>query len=164
MGDDKLKGYQGESHTGEALSSPYPVSRLAAQIDLVDIARELERADEAVNLRVTAKLEVIAQQIRSLQAEARRVLETAQHDHALHHARCTFKRIPGQTYHLYRKPDGSTYFSMVAPRDWGGSPPHDFVGSYRLEPDLSWVPADRPAADDSARRLVTRLLEAGGSD
>jgi hypothetical protein len=164
MGDDKFKSYQGESHTGAALSSPYPVSRLAAQIDLVDIARELERADEAVNLRVTAKLEVIAEQIRALQAEARRVLETAQHDHALHHARCNFKRIPGQTYHLYRKPDGSTYFSMVAPRDWGGSPPHDFVGSYRLEPDLSWVPADQPAADDSARRLVARLLEAGGSD
>lgn len=164
MGDDKLRRYRGDAHQGEAMSSPYPVSRLAAQIDLVDIARELERADAAVNLRVTAKLEVIAEQIRSLQAEARRVLETAQQDHALHHARCHFKRIPGQTYHLYRKGDGSTYFSMVAPNDWGGEPPHDFVGSYRLEPDMSWVPADEPESDDSARRLVARLLDAGGPD
>ena len=159
MGNDKFKRYRGDTHDGEAMSSPYPVSRLAAQIDLVDIARDLERADQAVNLRVTAKLEVIAEQIRSLQAQARRVLESAQRDHFLHHARCNFKRIPGQTYHLYRKPDGSTYFSMVAPGDWGGTPPHTFVGSYRLEPDMSWVPAEQPAGDDSARRLVARLLD-----
>lgn len=162
MEDKKFTRYRGERHDGEERSSPYPVSRLAAQIDLVDIARELERADQAVNLRVTAKLEVIAEQIRSLQAEARRVLETAQRDHSLHRAQCNFKRIPGQTYHLYRRADGTTYFSMLAPADWRGQPPHAFLGSYRLEPDMSWVPADQPEADDSARRLVARLLDDSG--
>ncbi|HEV57569.1 MAG TPA: DUF2452 domain-containing protein, partial [Phycisphaerales bacterium] len=84
MPDKEHRRYQGERHGGEAQSAPYPLSRLAAQIDLVDVARELERADAAVNLRVSAKLEVIAEQIRALQTEARRVLESAQRDQALH--------------------------------------------------------------------------------
>jgi len=163
MPDKEHRRYQGERHGGEAQSAPYPLSRLAAQIDLVDVARELERADAAVNLRVSAKLEVIAEQIRALQTEARRVLESAQRDQALHRAQCNFRRIPGHVYYLYRRPEGATYFSMLAPEDWRGQPPHAFLGAYRLEADMSWVPADQPEADDSARRLVARLLDDRGT-
>ncbi|HDP89190.1 MAG TPA: DUF2452 domain-containing protein, partial [Thioalkalivibrio sp.] len=42
-------------------------------------------------------------------------------------------------------------------------PPHAFLGAYRLEADMSWVPADQPEADDSARRLVARLLDDRGT-
>ena len=59
----------------------------------------------------------------------------------LHRARCNFQKRVGHTYHLYERPDGSSYFSMLHPDDWNGRAPHPFVGSFRLEPDMSWTPA-----------------------
>lgn len=152
-------------HDGPGHSSPYPVSRLAPGFGLVDLAREIEQADRAVAGRLGAQLEVIAEQVKSLQAQARRILEQARSDQRLHHARCAFRRIPGKIYHLYEHADGSLAFSMLSPDDWGGRPPHAFVGSYRLENDLSWVAAD--AADDArddSRALVSGLLAACGDE
>jgi hypothetical protein len=158
MGNENLKKHQGKSHGGPNRSSPYPLSRLAPAISLVDVARQIEQADRMVNARVSAKLQVIADQIKALQEEARAVLAEARHDQELHHARCHFQRRPGQIYHLYRQQDGSLYFSMLSPDDWRGSPPHAFQGSYRLETDMSWTPLadlDRP---DNTRALLERLL------
>lgn len=139
-----MKKYEGEQHTGPGRAAPYPVSRLAPAIELVDLAGQIAEADRALDLRVNAKLKVIADQIKALQAEARKILEEAQHDQELHRACCAFKRKPGSIYHLYRRPEGGRYFSMLSPRDWRGAPPHEFIGSYRLENDLSWTPAAAP--------------------
>ena len=123
MADDKLKKYRGEMHGGDARSSPYPVSRLAPAFDLVDVAREISQADVMVSNRVSAKLKVIADQIKALQAQARAVLDEARQDQDLHRVPCNFQRRPGTVYHLYRRTDGSRYFSLLSPRDWRDSPP-----------------------------------------
>lgn len=131
-----------KKHSGPDRSSPYPVSRLAPPIALVDLAKEIQTADQMVNNRLSAKLTVIAEQIKNLQDEARKILTQAHHDQDLHRVRCHFKRIPGNTYHLYQKEDGSRYFSMLSPADWKPNhPPHRFIGSYRLENDMSWTPS-----------------------
>jgi hypothetical protein len=158
---DEYKKYEGkgEVHAGAARSAPYPVSRLGASVDLVDLAQQISVADSHINTRISAKLQLIAEQIRHLQDEARAALEGAQRDQELHRAQCNFKRIPGRLYHLYGRSDGSSYFSMLGPEEWSGTPPHPFKGSYRLENDMSWTPAaaiDRP---DDSRELVRRLLE-----
>lgn len=158
MADDKLKKYRGEMHEGDARSSPYPVNRLAPAFDLVDVAREISQADAMVNTRVSAKLKVIADQIKALQAEARAVLEEARQDQELHRVPCNFQRRPGTVYHLYRRPDGSRYFSLLSPGDWRDSPPHESLGSYLLENDLSWTPAEDIGKDDDTREIVNRLL------
>lgn len=148
-------------HQGADNSSPYPVSRLAPGFGLVDLAREIEQADQIVSGRLGAQLHVIAEQVKSLQAQARDILEQAQADQRLHHARCAFRRIPGHIYHLYEELDGSHAFSMLSPDDWGGSPPKPFVGSYRLENDMSWTPAESiTGQEDDSRQMVARLLEA----
>ncbi len=164
MSDTKKHEGKGALHSGDARSAPYPVSRLGAAVDLVDIAREISTADSHINTRVSSKLELIAAQIRHLQSEARSVLEAAQRDQALHRAQCNFKRIPGRVYHLYQRRDESCYFSMLGPAEWGGKPPHPFSGSYRLENDMSWTPeADLNSPDDS-RELVQRLLDGVDGD
>jgi len=150
---------KGELHQGDARSAPYPVSRLGANVELVDLVQQIATADSHINTRVSAKLQVIADQIRNLQEEAREVLESAQRDQELHRAQCNFKRIPGRTYHLYQRADGSTYFSMLGPNDWGGKAPHEFLGGYRLENDMSWTPADQVDMPDDSRELVRRLLD-----
>ncbi|WP_295428074.1 DUF2452 domain-containing protein [uncultured Thiodictyon sp.] len=63
---------------------------------------------------------------------------------------------------LYRKPDGRAFFSMLSPTHWGGRPPHGFVGSYRLESDWSWTPAEAAAGPDDTADLVNQLLRDGG--
>ena len=159
MEQQDKKNKESGIHTGPDHSAPYPVSRLAPPIALVDLAREIEQADQMVNVRVSAKLRVIADQIKALQEEARTVLEEAQQDQDLHHAQCAFKRLPGHIYHLYQKEDGSRHFSMLSPEDWQSAPPHTFLGSYRLEADMSWTPSEKLDTPDDSRKLVERLLE-----
>ena len=120
-------------------SLPYPSSRLSARIELVDLAKEIEQADQAIGMVANAKLQAIRDQMRALQAQARRVLEQAQAAMQLHRAQCQFKKVPGHVYHLYRKPTGDLYFSMLSPQEWGNNPPHTFEGSYRLEADMSFT-------------------------
>jgi hypothetical protein len=150
-------------HQGADRSAPYPVSRLAPGFGLVDLAREIEQADQVVSGRLGAQLQVIAEQVKALQAQARAVLEQARDDQRLHHARCAFRRIPGHTYHLYEEADGALAFSMLSPEDWNGRPPRPFVGSYRLETDMSWTPAGELERQDDSRQLVNRLLAAADS-
>ena len=150
-------------HQGADHSAPYPVSRLAPSFCLSDLAREIEQADQMVSTRLSAQLQVIATQVKALQAQAREILEQAQADQRLHHARCAFRRIPGHVYHLYEEADGTLGFSMLSPDDWRGRPPKPFIGSYRLQPDMSWTPADNGLdGHEESRRLVARLLATGG--
>lgn len=137
---------------------PYPTSRLAARIDLVDMAQEIEKADQALGLVVGAKLEVIRDQMRALQEEARKLLEEAQLSARLQRAKCNFRKIPGKVYHLYRRPDGDLYFSMLSPDEWGGVPPHVFEGSYKVEIDLSLRPLTDERNRPDGRAVVSHLL------
>jgi hypothetical protein len=141
------------------------MSRLAPPHDLVDVAREIQQADALLGAVTSAKLELVVRQIRALQDEALCLLEAAQRDGELHRTACGFKKRPGRVYHLYRRPDGTRYFSMLSPAEWGGAPPHAFEGSYRLEVDMSWTPlharglcADEPreAPELSAEEIETR--------
>lgn len=159
MSDDDPVRYSGDKHLGPARTSPYPVSRLAPAHDLVDVAREIATADQAIGSVVGGKLEVIARQIRALQDEAQALLSAARRDLELHRAECSFVKRPGSIYHLYRRGDARLYFSMLSPDDWGGAPPHPYEGSYRLESDRSWTPVDEIDApperpEDRLRRLL----------
>ncbi len=158
MSDDDTKAIP---HRGADHSSPYPVSRLAPAFEGTDLAAEAARARSMLNARTGAKLRVIADQIRFLQEEARKVLAEAREEQALTNAQCSFKRIPGKSYHMYRKPDGSRFFSMLSPADWGGEPPHPFLGSYRLEADYSWTPQDKGRDAANTGELVEQLLAIG---
>ncbi|MBK1720151.1 DUF2452 domain-containing protein [Thiocystis violacea] len=149
-------------HPGEARSSPYPVSRLAPAFDSGDLAAEVAKAEAMLSARTGAKLRVIADQIRLLQEEARKVLADAQEEQTLTRAACAFKRIPGKTYHLYQRAEGQTFFSMLSPAEWGGASPHLFLGSYRLEVDYSWTPAEQSDRSDETGALVDQLLRIGG--
>ena len=158
---------------GRQLVNPRSVRRHNDPMDLVELARSVQQADKFVRATTSGKLQVIVDTIRSLQdqvcvyvcvnscaghsplhhccTQARNILETAKRDSQLHHAACNFTKVPGKMYHLYERSDGSTYFSMLSPRDWGSSCPHVFVGSYRLEHDHSWTEADR--IDDRSKDI-----------
>ena len=86
-----MSRHDGGPHDGSPATSPYPLQRLSAPHDLVDVAREIQKADGMLSAVVGAKLESIARQIRALQEEARVALESARRDAELHRARCTLR-------------------------------------------------------------------------
>ena len=163
MSEKGLNKYSGENHTLSDNSAPYPVSRMAPSTELVDLAREIAEADRMLGNVTHGKLKVIAEQMKALQKEAHAVLEQSARDQQLHRARCNFRRQPGKTYHLYRKGEDSLYFSMLSPQDWSGTPPHDFVGSYRLESDMSWTPVEEIGKREPSVQLLNALLNAPSS-
>lgn len=155
--DDELQRAGAGHHEGPASTSPYPLSRLAPTFDLVDVAREIQKADAALGNVTVAKLRTIAEQIRALQAQAAAVLTDAKRASELHHAICRFQKRPGHVYHLYRKSDGTRYFSMIAPEEWRDAP-DAFEGSFRLEVDMTWTPLGETAAHDEVDEPLRKLL------
>jgi hypothetical protein len=153
---EKDKNSPIQAHSGADNSAPYPVSRLAPGFSLVDLAKEIEQADTMLNTTAHARLRLIADQVLRLKEEARKVLEDTQRNQELHRAQCNFQKMPGKTYHLYKKPGGQLYFSMLSPNEWNNAPPHEFVGSYRLETDMSWKPAEDVQQDDTT---ISGLLD-----
>ncbi|MEM1417074.1 MAG: DUF2452 domain-containing protein [Myxococcota bacterium] len=155
------------SYRGPAKLSPYGMSTMSPAIRLVDVAAEIEKADELIGTVASSKLEVIARQIRALQEQAEEVLHQAKRDLDLHRATCNFPRRVGKIYHLYEREGGELYWSMLSPTDWGGAPPHRHAGGFRLEPDQSWTAEEQiPARDDDPTRLaradiIGRLLPSG---
>jgi len=151
------KRHGADKHDGHQRSAPYPMSRLAPVHDLVDVAKAIATADTALRNSTSAKLKIIADNIRHLQEQARAVLETAERDAELHRAACSFKKRPGHLYHLYRKKDGTSTLSMISPEEWSRCP-HEYVGSYRLESDSSWTKADETTIRDERDEAVEQLF------
>lgn len=160
MSDDSQKGAGAGKHAGPEHASPYPLSRLAPRFDLIDVAREIQQADTLLGAVLGNKLSLIAEQIRALQAQARSIVEEARESGDLHRVECRFQKTAGGVYHLYRRPNGTRYFSMLSLDDWGGSPPHAFEGSFRLEADMSFTPVER-LAERAEKEEIVRLLTEG---
>jgi len=155
---DSEQKYSGDNFRGADHASPYPVSRLGAPVSLVDMARVIESASAKVALRTNAQLEVIVEQMKELQERARAIIEQASRDVDLIHAECRFHRVAGRVYHLYERPDGRRFFSMLGPEDYGGAGPTGFVASFRYEHDESWTRLDEIADRDRRRAEIQGVV------
>jgi len=140
--------------------NPERVTKCQDPMDLVELARQVQKSEEFVRARAVGRLEIIAEQMRHLQQQARRVLEEAQLDDALHHAACNFKKIPGRTYFLYEKPSGQKYWSMISPAEWGDKCANKYLGTFRLEADQSWTPEKKFDERGKEIDLMDQILNA----
>jgi hypothetical protein len=144
MSDEQQPKTQGiqRPFAGPTRAAPYALSRLSGPVSLVDVAREIEHADTLIASTTNAQLRLIAEQMAALRGQAERLLEHARVNAELHRVEARFVRHPGHTYHLYQRDGGEAqarYWSLLAPADWGGRPPHRYLGSYRMEADRSWT-------------------------
>jgi len=115
----------------------YPIRTLDPPISIVDRAKEIEKADQWLKAGVSQKLDLILKQIKSLQEQAKEILQKAEEDARLHRILCNFEKKPGMILHLYKKQNGEEYFSLLSPEEWG-NPPHQFLGSFKLNIDMSF--------------------------
>lgn len=155
-----LKKHDAKNVHGPARLSPYPVSRLAAPISLVDSARAIEQASEVIAGRTNAQLETIVEQIHFLEQQARAILNKAQADMELHQVECRFQKVPGKHYHLYERADGHRYLSMLAPDEYSRGAPHPYLGAFRFEADQSWTAYEKVEERDE-KRLEAKAVFAG---
>lgn len=143
---------------GMALVSPYHTHRVGDPLDLVALAEQVQKADEFIRANATNKLTVIAEQIQHLQEQARKVLEDARRDADLHHVACNMVKKPGNIYYLYQRESGQKYFSIISPQEWGAGCPHDFLGAYKLQHDMSWTPYEDVEKQDAKISMMDKLL------
>lgn len=129
-------------------------------MDLVELAQQVQKADEFTRANACNKLTVIADQIRYLQEQAKKVLEDARRDNALHHAACNLVKKPGQMYYLYERESGQQYLSILSPQEWGASRPHEFISAYRLEHDQSWTPIEEVERRSEEIALMDKIYHA----
>ncbi|TRZ25241.1 hypothetical protein HGM15179_001927 [Zosterops borbonicus] len=139
-----------EGSTGRA-------ARVGDPGDLVALARQVQQADNFVRANACSKLTVIAEQIRHLQEQARKVLDEANRDADLNHVACNLVKKPGNVYYLYRRESGQRYFSILSPKEWGTSP-HEFLGAYKLQHDMSWTPFEDIERRDAEISALEKLL------
>ncbi|XP_786461.3 uncharacterized protein C1orf50 homolog [Strongylocentrotus purpuratus] len=126
--------------------------------DLVELARQVQKADEFVRANAGNRLMTIAEQIRHLQEQAKKVLEEAKRDADLHHAACNIKKRPGHRYYLYMRDSGQKYFSILSPEEWGSSCPHEYCGCYKMEYDMSWTPEKDIPKRSEEIAIIDKLL------
>ncbi|KAL4223092.1 hypothetical protein ACF0H5_016567 [Mactra antiquata] len=145
---------------GHQLVNTYMTNRNADPMDLVELARQVQKADEFTKATCGSKLMVIADQIRYLQEQAKKVLEEAKRDAMLHHAACNLVKKPGKIYYLYERESGQKYFSLLSPEEWGPSCPHDFIGAFKLEHDMSWTPHEHIEKRSQDFALIDKVMNA----
>lgn len=108
--------------------------------DLENLIVALKDSNEHVKNIALNKLDVIGEQIKFLQNQAKEILEEAARNSELHKVPCNFVKVPGTIYHLYQRPqNGEKIWSMLSPEEFGPSCKNTYLGSYRMESDKSFT-------------------------
>jgi len=156
---------------GFQLVCPEESGKIRSQFDLVELAGEIQTADKFTRATAGSKLSVIAEQVRFLQKQAKKILDQAQKDKEINHMACNFKRIPGKMYYIYQtnrknlpqmeekytRPSGKNYMSMISPEEWGKDCP-PFVAAYKLEYDMTWTPQENVEAKENENAIIDKIL------
>jgi len=142
---------------GVQLVSSRKANKTSGVTDLIELAKAVQKADEFTKANCGNKLTVIADQIRYLQEQAKKVLEDSRRDACLHHAACNLVKRPGTMYYLYERDSGQSYLSILSPEEWGPSCPHEFLGAYRLEYDQSWTPIASVEKRDKELAIIDKI-------
>jgi len=143
---------------GVQLVNSHQANRMGDPNDLVELAAVVQKGNEFVRANATNKLTVIAEQIKFLQEQAHKALEEAKKDSDLHHAACNIVKKPGTMYHMYKRESGQKYLSILSPKEWGASCPHEHLGSWRLEYDMSWTPLADVQKKSEQLALMDKVL------
>lgn len=129
------------------------------QFDLVELASQIQTADQFTRATAGSKLSVIAEQVRFLQSQAQAVLEEANLNKELHHIACNFKKVPGKLYYVYRKEEsGAKYMSMISPEEWGENCPL-FDSAYKLQHDMTFTPIDKIDRRANDEEIIDKILK-----
>ncbi|CAD5215631.1 unnamed protein product [Bursaphelenchus xylophilus] len=126
------------------------VHRIHDANDPVVLYKSLIAAKETVRISANSKLSALGKQMDFLIKEANKIVEQSKRDEQLHNIPCNFKKIAGNVYYLYKRGNGTEFFSMLSPDEWGRQLNNfEYVGGYRLDGDYGFTCVD--GAEDEGR-------------
>ena len=84
-----------------------------------------------------AKIKVLFKQMENIKKEIEEIILESLETDDLNNVKCNFKKIPGNYYYLYQKPDSIFFFSILSPNEWNTN--NIFINKYLYDYDLSLV-------------------------
>lgn len=109
------------------------IDRLMKSLSITDLDASQKKDIMTFNTTTYGKLEMLFQQMYSLQKSAEQLIENAQLNKTLHQAQCNFIKVRGQVYHFYEREDNILYCSLISPTEW--STYFKFYGSFLFDYD-----------------------------
>jgi hypothetical protein len=117
---------------------PYARHVGSAIIRPLDKGRTRGVAMQAMYQQTDTQLQQIREQVETLIRQAQAIHDRINLSEKIYKADCGFKPVPGHTYFLYSKKDGSLILSLVSPAEWGNSIPYIFMAEAQLLADHTW--------------------------
>lgn len=116
-----------ETKTYDAAIKPYATSVGAPAITCTDNTPWKKRSITKINHKIEAKY-------LELQAEYQKMMEEFEYNKLIFDAKFTFEPVIGEIYHLYKRENGDTFLSLIAPDECN----FDAIGSFYLNADQTW--------------------------
>ncbi len=116
-----------ETQQYDAAIKPYATSVGAPVIRTTDTVAWKNRSIRKVNQKVQTKY-------LELKAEYERMMEEFEYNNLIFNAKFTFEPIIGDVYHLYKRENGETFLSIIAPNECN----FNAMGSFYLNADQIW--------------------------
>lgn len=116
-----------ETQAYDASLKPYATSVGAPVITTTDSIAWKNRSINKINHKVAAKY-------LELKAEYDKMLEEFEYNKLIFEAKFSFEPIIGEIYHLYKRENGETFLSIIAPNECN----FNALGSFYLNADQIW--------------------------
>ena len=119
--------YNQETQKYDAAIKPYATSVGAPVITTIDTIAWKNRSIRKVNQKVKTKY-------LELKAEYEQMMAEFEFNNMIFKAKFTFEPIIGDIYHLYKRDNGETFLSIIAPKECN----FKSIGSFYLNADQIW--------------------------
>tara|TARA_R100001369_G_scaffold36196_1_gene61522 strand:- start:16286 stop:16687 length:402 start_codon:yes stop_codon:yes gene_type:complete len=116
-----------ETQKYDAALKPYATSVGAPVITTQDTITWKNRSINKINHKVAAKY-------LELKREYDKMMQEFEYNKLIFNAKFTFEPIIGEVYHLYKRDDGQSFLSIIAPEQCNFNP----LGSFYLNADQIW--------------------------
>ncbi len=116
---------------------PYGSSVSAPAFKAVETLKNKSLDVNAMEMQTDMQLDQIKQQIELLAAQANKIQARKDLSAHIYNADMGFKPEINHNYFLYRRNDGSTVLSMIAPSEWRKCP-YEFMNKVLLLADHTW--------------------------
>ncbi len=100
----------------------------APAIRLDDVSGWKQNQANKANKVFTKKFEEIKDEFTNL-------IDEVQWNEFVYSTNYNFIPVMGETYYLYKKPDGTNFLSLISPDEWN----MEFIGATRLESNNKWI-------------------------
>ncbi|MEL0650699.1 DUF2452 domain-containing protein [Algibacter sp. TI.3.09] len=119
--------YNTETKRYDASIKPYATSVGAPVITPTDSIAWKNRSITKINHKVEAKY-------LELKAEYEKMIQEFEYNKLIFDAKFSFEPVIGEVYHLYKRTNGESFLSIIAPEQCDFNP----LGSFYLNADQTW--------------------------